>query len=238
MNRTDRLFAVVEELRDAGEGGRTAAGLAERFEVSTRTIKRDVSALQQSGSPIWAAGGPGGGYRIDAAATLPPMTFTASEAVALAAALSLQPELPFAPDGVSALTKVLHAMAGPGRVAALALAERVWLRPPPASRSATARAIDAAIREQTVVVLDYQAGDGRRTERRPVEPLALGHTRGHWFLMAWCRRRRDGRWFRLDRIHGATNTSQRFEPRDPLQVFGEPPAGVRPLSDAVAGARG
>jgi len=51
MNRTDRLYAIVEELRTAGPGGRTAAWLARRFEVSTRTVKRDLSSLQQAGVP-------------------------------------------------------------------------------------------------------------------------------------------------------------------------------------------
>lgn len=52
MNRTDRLYAIVEELRSAGAPGRTAERLARRFEVSTRTIKRDVSSLQQAGVPV------------------------------------------------------------------------------------------------------------------------------------------------------------------------------------------
>src|SRR5688572_26638243 len=110
MNRTDRLYAIVEELRAAGARGRTAAALAGTFEVATRTVKRDVSALQQAGVPIWATGGPGGGYVLDAAATLPPITFTAAEATALALALAVQPGLPFSEDGRSALAKVLAVM--------------------------------------------------------------------------------------------------------------------------------
>lgn len=229
---------MVEELRAAGPRGRTAAWLAGRFEVSARTIKRDVSALQQAGTLVWSTGGPGGGYGIEDEATLPPLTFTASEAVALATALTLQPELPFAPDGTNALTKVLHVMASSRRADVVALAERIWLRSPASGRSATAKAIDAGIRDQTVVVLDYRAGDGRRSERRPVEPLALGYNRDRWLLMAWCRRRRAGRWFRLDRITGATNTNQRFERRELVEVFGDPPPDVLPLSESVDRARG
>ena len=72
MNRTDRLYALTEALRRAGPTGRTSAQLAAHLEVAPRTIKSDVSALQQAGVPIWATAGPGGGYALDPAATLPP----------------------------------------------------------------------------------------------------------------------------------------------------------------------
>jgi predicted DNA-binding transcriptional regulator YafY len=61
VNRTERLYAVAEELRRAGAQGTTSARLARSLEVSIRTIKRDVSALQQAGLPVRAEAGPGGG---------------------------------------------------------------------------------------------------------------------------------------------------------------------------------
>ena len=61
MNRTDRLHSLTEELRRAGPSGRSADRLAAWLEVSTRTIKRDVAALQKAGLPVWAQAGPGGG---------------------------------------------------------------------------------------------------------------------------------------------------------------------------------
>jgi predicted DNA-binding transcriptional regulator YafY len=67
MNRTDRLYALVEELRASAPRGRSAQRLAERFEVAVRTIQRDILALQEAGVPIWATPGPGGGYTIDPA---------------------------------------------------------------------------------------------------------------------------------------------------------------------------
>lgn len=66
MNRTDRLYALREELRRAGSVGRTADRLAETFEVSVRTVKRDISTLQHGGFPVWAQPGPGGGYAVTA----------------------------------------------------------------------------------------------------------------------------------------------------------------------------
>jgi predicted DNA-binding transcriptional regulator YafY len=230
VNRTDRLYAIVEELRRATPGHRTAAQLAERFEVTTRTIKRDVSSLQQSGVPIWATAGPGGGYGLEADASLPPLTFTPGEATAIALALAANPDQPYAVDGASALTKVLGAMTPAARDSAAALGARVWIRDEGPVRTAPARVLDEALRTGVVAVIDYRDGEGRTTQKRPVEPLTFARTRGHWYLMAWCRTRRAGRWFRLDRITGARLTTQRFDPRDLADVFGPPPDDASPIS--------
>ena len=71
VNRTDRLYALVEELRVIAPRPRSASWLAGRFEVSVRTVERDISALQQSGVPVWAEAGRSGGYCLDKARTLP-----------------------------------------------------------------------------------------------------------------------------------------------------------------------
>ena len=65
VNRTDRLYALVEELRAVAPRPRTARQLADRFEVSVRTIERDLNALIQAGVPLYATPGPGGGYAVD-----------------------------------------------------------------------------------------------------------------------------------------------------------------------------
>lgn len=230
LNRTDRLYALVEELRRVSPAGRTSAQLAERFEVAERTIKRDVSSLQQAGVPIWATAGPGGGYVLDAEATLPPLTFSAGEAAAIALALATQPDQPFAVDARSALTKILGAMGPDAREAASELGARVWLRNPEGERTASARVLDEAMRAGVVVVIDYLDAQGQATERRPIEPLTYARSSDRWYLLAWCRTRRGGRSFRLDRITGAQITTQRFEPRDLNDVFGAPPDDAAPIS--------
>jgi len=232
VNRTDRLYAIAEELRAAGPAGRTSGWLARRFEVVARTVKRDVTALQESGLPIWAQPGPGGGYVLDAAATLPPLNLTAAEATAVALALAAMPQLPFAPDGRSALTKILAAMTEEERARARTLGERLWIRDRrgPVARPAVAGLLDDAVRRGVVTVLDYVDKKGTSTRRRAVEPMALAANGGHWFLLAWCRRRRAGRWFRLDRIEAAYLTTELAPSRDLHETFGQPPEDAGPIT--------
>jgi predicted DNA-binding transcriptional regulator YafY len=82
VNRTDRLYAIVEELPARSPHPTSTTALADRFEVSTRTIERDVLALQEAGVPIHAATGRSGGYVLDGSRTLPPVNFTASDQAA------------------------------------------------------------------------------------------------------------------------------------------------------------
>jgi predicted DNA-binding transcriptional regulator YafY len=229
VNRTERLYAIAEELRAAGRGGRTGAWLARRLEVSTRTIKRDIDALLQAGLPLWTQAGPGGGYVLDAA-TMPPLSVTAAEAAAIAVALAALPDLPFAVDGRSALAKVLAAMPDAERARAESIAARLWLRTPEqVPRPAVAKVVDEAVRRRLVLVLGYTGGDGEHTERS-VEPVALAATRGHWYLMAWCRLRGGPRWFRTDRITAAHLTTEPAPEHDPATLFGTPPPDAHPVA--------
>ncbi len=229
MNRTERLYAITEELRAAGRSGRTGAWLAKRLEVSGRTVKRDIDALLQLGVPLWAQSGPGGGYVLDTSSSMPPLNLTAAEAAAIAVALAALPALPFAVDGRSALSKVLGAMPAAERERAGSIARRLWLRTPErAPRPAVANVLDEAVRRQQVVVLRYASPRGTVTERA-VEPVALAATDGHWYLLAWCRLRVAPRWFRTDRIVAAHLTSEAAPDHDPATLFGTPPPDARPV---------
>jgi predicted DNA-binding transcriptional regulator YafY len=115
VNRTGRLYAAREELRRAGPAGRTADQLAATFEVSVRTIKRDISALQEGGFPVSALPGPGGGYAVDATATLPPINFTDAEVSGLGAAIHAHRGQPFEAHARTALVKVLSVLSSADR---------------------------------------------------------------------------------------------------------------------------
>jgi predicted DNA-binding transcriptional regulator YafY len=221
MNRTDRMHALSEELRRAGVRGRTAQRLADWLEVSPRTIKRDIAALQQAGVPIWATAGPGGGYVLDAAATLPPVNLTPAQAVALAVALAGAAQAPFAADGRAALEKVLDVM-GPGaRQEAERLGARVWVRGGDRKRPSPASVVEEALLRRRVVAIRYRDGEGAVSRRR-VEPHLLARTGDRWYLVAWCQDRQAPRWFRWDRIEAADLTTDPVLERDP-GVYGTPP---------------
>ncbi|AYJ50934.1 helix-turn-helix transcriptional regulator [Rhodococcus sp. P1Y] len=230
MNRTDRLFAIREELRGAGKGGRTADRLAEVFEVSVRTIKRDVTALAQSGFPVWARPGPGGGYVVDRSATLPPVNFTESEVAGLAAAAAASWGQPFDQDLRAVLRKVLSAMDGPARRRTARLTDRVWMNVSHNRRNTrNLRCVEQSLVEQRVLALRYSDRHGTITLRR-VDPVLLAHTRGTWYLIAHCRTAGAIRWFRLDRIEVANLTTERAS-NIPVESVGIPPPTARPLSD-------
>lgn len=245
VNRTDRLFAIREELRRAGRAGTTGARLARLFEVSERTIKRDISALQQAGAPVWAQSGPGGGYALDASASLPPVNFTPTQAVAMAVALAtLPPGSPFAVDAAAARGKLWDTLGDRDRHRAQRLSARVWTRPTPpraegempdgvaagpsSPSPAVLRAVEQSLGDERALALAYAGRDGAVTQRT-VEPILLAHTGGRWYLVAWCRLRTAIRWFRLDRIAEAHVTAERYVPRDVASV-GEPPAGSAPVA--------
>jgi predicted DNA-binding transcriptional regulator YafY len=204
VNRTDRLYALVEELRAVAPRPRSARWLAGRFEVSARTIERDISALQQSGVPIYAEGGRCGGYVLDAAMTLPPINFTPAEATAIAVALDDPGASAFPEAARQAMRKVLAAMRASdaaaarelgGKVRRLMFADRV----PPLAPS---KVIEEAVLAGRVLRIGYADRNDVISERE-VEPIALVAGRDHWYLLGWCRLRQSSRSFRLDRIRTA-----------------------------------
>jgi len=228
MNRTDRLYAMREELRRAGATGRTAAWLAREFAVSVRTVKRDIAALQYGGFPVWARPGPSGGYVASSKATLPPVNITAAEAAALAAALAVCHGQPFARHGATAVTKLLAVMDQRTKAETMRLSQRIWIndtdKPGPAS---VLGPVEEALQRRRVLNLTYVDADGQVTHRA-ADPQLLGLTAGHWYLIAYCRLRGQIRWFRLDRIQRATLTA---EPADdyPLGDIGDPPPSAHPV---------
>jgi predicted DNA-binding transcriptional regulator YafY len=201
MNRMDRLYALVEELRAAGPRGRTARQLAEHFEVSVRTVERDLSALGQAGVPLATKQGRAGGYTVDRSMTLPPLNFTPREATAVAVALSRSEHVLFARDARSALLKIAAAMPEHALEEARTAAAKVRLlvHPVPDPDVEIAEQIWRALRDNQVLRIAYIDVGGVET-KRDVEPEHVVVGPNGSYLTAWCHLRQDERVFRMDRI--------------------------------------
>lgn len=231
MKRAERLHALSEMLRRSGARGISADRLAGEFEVSVRTIKRDLDALENSGAPIWSRPGPGGGYGLASGASLPPVSLSPAQAVALMAAVSAAPDAPYADLAAAGVRKVLDVLDPRTRARADDLARRVWVNSVPASSRATKSALEEAMAEQRVVRIRYTSKDGVTTVRE-VEPVLFASTNGQWYVIGWCRKRDAMRWFSVSRIEQATVTRAACSGHTVDEV-GEPPANARPVHGRV-----
>ena len=208
MRRADRLFQLVQLIR--GRRLSTAEFLAERLEVSVRTVYRDVGDLQRQGVPIEGAAGVG--YRMRADFDLPPLMFTQDEAKALVASVRLaQPRLDpvLARQAESALSKIIAVLPPAARAAAQSLV----LYAPPVGLSEKTRECLLVLREAVegrhklrLSYLDLKDATSERT----VRPLACFYWQSVWTLAAWCELREDFRSFRVDRIDEVQTLDERF----------------------------
>jgi predicted DNA-binding transcriptional regulator YafY len=208
MRRADRLFHIIQLIR--GRRLSTAAYLAERLEVSERTIYRDVADLQLQGVPIEGAAGVG--YRLGAGFDLPPMMFTHDEAKALVASVRmaqvwLDPVL--AQGAQDALGKILSVLPVDARVAAEALA--IYAPPVglPEAAQRTLQTLREAVHERRKVFINYLDLADKRSERT-LRPLGCFYWGKVWTLAAWCEQRNDFRSFRVDRVTYVRRLEERF----------------------------
>jgi predicted DNA-binding transcriptional regulator YafY len=212
MRRADRLFRIVQFLRL----GRllTAQKLAEKLQVSQRTIYRDIQDLQLSGMPI--EGEAGVGYTLRRDHDLPPLMFTRSELTALVLGMRLVSAWGGA-ENVAAAGQALQ------RIEAVLPAElrndldSILLYAPGGLHMAQhlrerLDMLHAACVERRAVAFDYAREDGERS-RRSVLPLALSFWTGVWTLASWCELRRDFRAFRMDRMEDVRVLDRTFVPR-------------------------
>ncbi|GLW53809.1 helix-turn-helix transcriptional regulator [Kitasatospora phosalacinea] len=187
-----------------------------------------------AGLPVRATTGRGGGWSIDPRTTLPPVRFTAQEAAALTVALAATGHgTPYAAAARTAAQKLAAVLPEPAATTARDLARRIVALPAPGTGPAgtgpAARtAVERALVERTVLRLRYADAAGRESERL-VEPAGLLTAGGHWYLIAWCRTRRAGRGFRLDRITAADPTAEPAGHHDLAALLhGSAAAGARP----------
>lgn len=209
MSRSNRMFEIIQLLRSA-ERPMTAHDLAEALEVVTRTIYRDIAALQAMKVPI--EGEAGIGYVMRAGFDLPPLMFTTEEVEAIVVGLALLRRT--GDIGLQAAAKRVSDKIGDvlpgGRARDLTdapLYVSSWGALAPAGLDL--RILRGAIREETKLRITYENGEGERT-RRTIKPLALFYYIEAIVLAAWCELRRDLRHFRCDRIISCKLAKGRF----------------------------
>ncbi|MFD5659356.1 helix-turn-helix transcriptional regulator [Streptomyces hirsutus] len=221
-----RLLALLSLLQARRDW--PGALLAERLNVSPRTVRRDVDRLRELGYPIVAVKGPDGGYRLGAGTDLPPLLFDDEQAVALAVALRIATTTGVGIEeaAVRALNTVRQVM--PARLRhrvdtlQVTAVERPGARPDPQVDSGVLMTLSDAVHAREVLRFDYTpafpphavAQDPAGPPPRRVEPHHLVTRGGRWYLVAWDLDREDWRTFRADRITPLTPTGPRFTPRE------------------------
>lgn len=194
-----------------------AEELAQHFEISVRTVYRDVSALGEAGVPI--SGEAGVGYSLVKGYHLPPVMFTAEEAMALAVGEDLVKQLTdrsLATPMASALLKIRSVLPRPCQddLDRLANSTAVEGRPrlPEELDRRTLLPLQQAVVSRRVISLGYRDREASETQRL-VEPLGVVRYADAWYLVGWCRLRGDFRHFRMDRIASLEVLAERYAPR-------------------------
>lgn len=196
------------------------AELAERLDVTERTVRRDVDRLRDLGYPVDAASGIEGGYRLATGAHMPPLVLDDDEAVAVAIGLRYAAEAAIGgmeESSLRALTKIEKLLPDRLRRRVSALHSSVtsmrWGTEDDVVDSEALSVIAGACRDSEEVRFDYRRRDGEDS-RRLVEPHQLVTAGRRWYLVAWDLRRDDWRTFRLDRLRNAQLAGGRFASRE------------------------
>jgi biotin operon repressor len=209
-----RLLSLLQTRRDW-----PGTILADRLQISHRTVRRDVDRLRDLGYSIHATMGPDGGYRLDAGNELPPLLFDDDQVLALAVALrtAAASGAGIEEAAVRALTTVRQVM--PSRLRHRL--DALQFTPLPHGTDSVSPdvlvAVSTSIRAHEILRFDYASrptGGTEMTPPRRVEPHHLVTSQGRWFLVAWDLDRDGWRVFRVDRMMPRTPTGPRFTPRE------------------------
>lgn len=215
MNRIDRLHAILTHLQSKRKV--TAQEMADRFNISLRTVYRDVKALDESGVPV--IGEAGSGYTIMEGYRLPPVMFTQEEASALLLGAKLAEQFT---DGSikrhfhAALFKIKAVLRSPDKEYVDSLTEHIEIlsryTPDSDSPQQHLSLLQQAVVHKKLVHIHYRSNLKEEVTRRKVEPIGLLHYGSAWHLIGWCHLRNDYRDFRLSRMLGVVLEEVCFDP--------------------------
>lgn len=218
VKRFDRIVAILVQLQSKRIV--KAQELSDRFEVSLRTIYRDIRTLEAAGVPI--ASEAGIGYSIMDGYRLPPVMFTREEAGSFVAAEKLMQKFTDRSLGghyESAMIKLKSVLRGTEKDWVEALENQIRIFP--SQEIFNDNVPDAleilfeSIAEKTQVFLRYESIQAESPIDRTIEPVGVFNENNYWYVMAYCHLRKDYRQFRTDRIHKIQRTPKRFESEHP-----------------------
>lgn len=210
--RLSRLTAILTQLQS--KRILTAREIAEKHEVSIRTVYRDIRALESSGIPIITEEGIG--YSLMEGFNLPPVMFSENEANALITAEQLilkNTDKSLVENYKSAITKMKAVLRNNQKEKTEFLSERIWFRHNLGNQKTSnyLMTIQSAITNFNLVDIEYYSLKDDTT-KRSIEPFALYSTQENWILIAFCKLREDFRAFRIDRIKTLITLQQNFKP--------------------------
>jgi predicted DNA-binding transcriptional regulator YafY len=211
--RVLRLLAILQS-RPWWSG----ADLAERLDVTSRTVRNDIERLRILGYRVDSLTGPAGGYRLGAGDALPPLLLDEEEGVAVAVGLAAAASGSVAgveESALRALAKLEQTLPASARARVDALRSSIEFSPDdgPVVDAATLTTVAAAAHNSETLRFDYR-GRGGEASVRHTEPHTLVHSGSRWYLLAWDLDRDDWRIFRIDRIEPRMPTRKRVAPRE------------------------
>jgi len=213
--RLSRLTSIITQLQS--NRILVARDIAERFNISIRTVYRDIETLKNSGIPIYTVEGKG--YSLVDGYRLPPIMFTEQEANALITAaelISKNKDKSLIENHCNAITKIKAVMKYSNKNKTALLSERIafFSNYKRETTSDNLSLIQIAITNLNLLNITYQSISSDEMTKRIIEPYATYHSRENWILIAFCRLRNDFREFRLDMIQSITLMNDRFYDRN------------------------
>nr|WP_312577023.1 YafY family protein [Sedimentibacter sp.] len=210
----NRLFEIVYILLDKKLV--TSKELAERFEVSTRTIYRDIETLSSAGIPIYMSKGKGGGISLLSDFVLNKTVLTEEEKNNILS--SLKAVNSFNINGTDTALGKLSSLFGESNTDWIEVDFTSWYNAEEEKKIFSS--IKSAILSKSTISFSYSSGKGEITKRH-VNPLKLCFKGQNWYLYGYCNMRHDNRFFKLTRIKELAVLSETFNTRAPKQIFSE-----------------
>ena len=219
MNRIDRISAILIQLQS--KRVIKAQDIAERFQISLRTVYRDIRTLEQAGIPL--IGEAGIGYSLLDGFRLPPVMFTPEEAIAFLTAEKLVAKLTDSSNSKnysSAMYKIRAVLNRPEKDLLDSIDDRIEVLSRPGDSNLQPdlhllQPILKSVDKRKVLSIKYHSNYKQEETDRFVEPMGIFFADQQWHLIAWCRMRNDYRDFRLDRVIEIKETTNTFENTHP-----------------------